>query len=313
MTPRPRYVMPEDKKANMRKLALLEWANLGVRFSIVTVLYLVMGNSQAMKAAWLEDVLTLVPPIAFLISLYFRKRTPDKSFPYGYQRVTVIAFLCGSVVLTLLGLYLLGDSLHVLIKQERTSIGGIELFGDTYWQGWLMIAGLLYSVIPPFFIGRIQEKIAATVHEKTVYVDAKVSKADWMTGVAGIVGILGVGLGWWWADAVAALVIGLDVTLDGYRYLKEAIGDLLDRRPHDIRTGKPETLAEELEQQLESLAWVTRAAVRLREEGNVISGEAFVIPDSDDQLVAKLAAAREMVHKQDWRLYELVIIPVAEL
>ena len=25
-------------------------------------------------------------------------------------------------------------------------------------------------------------------------------KADWMTGVAGIVGIIGVGFGFWWAD-----------------------------------------------------------------------------------------------------------------
>lgn len=45
-----------------------------------------------------------------------------------------------------------------------------------------MIAGLVYSIIPPFIIGRLQEKAAVQVHEKTVHVDAQVSKADWMTG-----------------------------------------------------------------------------------------------------------------------------------
>jgi len=307
------YDMPAHKRANVHQLVRLEWINLGFRVSIVIVLFLAMGNSQAMKAAWLEDILTLVPPIAFLIALHFRKREPNDTFPYGYQRATVVAFLCGSVVLTVLGIYLVADSLMTLVKQERTSIGSIEWLGHTWWQGWLMILGLLYSVVPPFIIGRLQEKVAVTVHEKTVHVDAQVSKADWMTGLAGVVGILGIGLGFWWADAAAALVIGADVFRDGYTNIKEAVGDLLDRRPHSITTGKPEGLAEELEQRLELLSWVKQAAVRLREEGNVISGEAFVVPDCNLDLVARLECARKLLKSQDWRVYEIVVVPVEKL
>lgn len=313
MIPRPRYELPTHKEASLQKLVRLEWINLGFRASIVVILFLVLGNSQAMKAAWLEDTLTLAPPIAFLIAFHFRERPPDNTFPYGHQRAAVIAFLCASVVLALLGLYLIVDSSMSLAKQERATIGSIEVMGSTFWQGWLMIAGLVYSVIPPFIIGRLQEKAAVKVHEKTVHVDAQVSKADWMTGVAGIVGILGIGLGLWWADALAALFIGLDVFRDGYGNVKEAVGDLQDRRPHSITTGKPEGLAEELESQLQLLGWVEQAAVRLREEGSVMSGEAFVVPESNQDLVNKLASARKMLQAYDWRLYEVVVVAVPRL
>src|SRR5690606_4672471 len=123
------------------------------------------------------------------------------------------------------------DSAVKLIKMEPTSIGAVEMFGHTFWAGWLMVAGLIYTIIPPFIIGHLQQPAAERIHEKTVYVDGKMSKADWMTGMAGIVGVLGVGLGLWWADALAALVIGLDVAKDGFANLRQAVGDLLDRRP----------------------------------------------------------------------------------
>lgn len=310
---RERYHLPPDKSAEMHKLVRLEWVNLGFRLSIVAVLFLVMGNSAAMKAAWLEDVLTLAPPIAFLIAFHFRKRSPDPSFPYGYQRAAVIAFLCASVVLVGLGLYLVTNSSITLLKQERASIGSMTILGVTLWQGWIMMLALLYSVIPPFIIGRLQEHAARRVHEKTVHVDARISKADWMTGLAGIIGVGGIGFGLWWTDALAALVIGLDVSRDGYSSIREAVGDLLDRRPHSIVTGKPEGLTEQLEQRLEQLSWVRQAAVRLREEGNVLSGEAFIVPHSNHDLVARLASARELLQDQDWRLYEVVVVAVPEL
>ena len=310
---RPRFKLPADKATDLEYLVRLEWINLGFRFSIVAVLFLVLGNSQAMKAAWLEDTLTLAPPIAFLIALHFRRRSPDATFPYGYHRAGVIAFLCAAVVLSTLGLYLIIDSGMKLIKQEHTSIGGIKLMGHTIWLGWLMIAALIYSVIPPLILGRLQERAAEKVHDKTVHVDGKVSKADWMTGAAGVVGVLGVGMGWWWADAAAALVIGLDVSRDGYKNLKEAAGDLLDRRPHSILTGKPEDLPEKLEQELRSLDWVAEAAVRLREEGDVLSGEAFIVPASHEDLVARTASAKSLLENYDWRIYEVVVSMVPTL
>lgn len=313
MITRAPHRLPSDKEADLHRLVQLTWVNLAFRFSIVVVLFLVLGNSQAMRAAWLEDMLTLLPPIAFLVSMHFRDRPPDATFPYGYQRVTIIAFLCSAVVLALLGTYLIVDSTIKLLKAEHTTIGGIELFGETIWLGWLMVAGLTYSVIPPFVIGRIQQKWSKTVHEKTIHVDAMMSKADWMTGLAGVVGVLGVGMGFWWADAAAALVIGLDVAKDGFKNVKEATGDLMDRRPISLETGEVAGMEEKLERELEKLRWVQRAGVRLREEGHVLCGEAFVVPQSENNLTRHLQEASQLLQETDWRVQEVIVTSVDSL
>lgn len=310
---RARYELPAQQQDDLQYLIRLEWWNLGFRVSIVIVLFLALGNSQAMKAAWYEDMLALLPPIAFLIAMRFRNRDPNKWFPYGYQRATVIAFLCSAVALALLGSYLVIDSVIKLIKVEHPPIGAIQLFGETFWMGWLMVAALLYSIIPPFIIGRLQQPAATKVHEKTVFADAKMSKADWMTGLAGIVGILGVGLGFWWADAVAGGLIGLDVAKDGFKNLKAATGDLLDRRPQFTSTTEPEALAEQLEEKLRERDWIKDAAVRLREEGHVFSGEAFVVPYNDDNLTQNIGEATDLLTDYDWRIYEVVVTPVPSL
>lgn len=313
MITRASHKLPSDKESDLKKLVRLTWVNIGFRLSIVIVLFLVLGNSQAMRAAWLEDMLTLLPPIAFLVSMHFRNRPPSRLFPYGYQRVTIIAFLCSAVVLAMLGAYLIIDSTIKLLKAEHTTIGAIELFGNTIWLGWLMVAGLTYSIIPPVIIGRIQQKWSKTVHEKTIHVDSKMSKADWMTGLAGVVGVLGVGMGFWWADAAAALVIGLDVARDGVNNLKEAIGDLLDRRPTSLETGKASGIEETLERELEKLPWVKQAGVRLREDGHVLCGEAFVVPESEHDLTRHLRNASQLLEEKDWRVLEIVVTSVESL
>lgn len=307
MKVRTAYQLPREKQNDLNYLMRLEWWNLGFRLSIVAVLALVLGSSQAMKAAWYEDMLSLVPTIAFLVAMRFRNRSPDEEFPYGYQRATVIAFLCAAVALTLIGSYVLLDSLYKLIMMEHPSIGTIELFGETVWMGWLMVAALLYSVIPPVVIGRLQMKAATKVHEKTVFADGKMSKADWMTGLAAIVGVLGVGAGLWWADALAGALIALDVTKDGINNLKEAVGDLLDRRPRFTAKAKPEGLAEQLEARLCDLDWVASAAVRLREEGHIFSGEAFVVPHGDENLSRHIGEATRLLKESDWRIYEVIV------
>ncbi|WP_311063628.1 cation transporter [Halomonas sp. DWK9] len=307
MKVRKPYLIPIDKERQLDYLVKLEWWNLGFRISIIAVLGLVLGSSQAMKAAWIEDILSLIPPVAFLIAMHFRNRPPNGTFPYGYQRATVIAFLCAATALSLMGSLLLLDSLIKLISQEHPSVGAITLFGHTFWMGWLMIAALIYSVIPPMVIGRLQTKAAIQIHEKTVYVDGKMSKADWMTGLAAIVGIIGIGAGIWWADALAAAMIAIDVTKDGFINLKEAVGDLLDRRPRFTAETKPEHLAETLEIALKQYEWVADAAVRLREEGHVFSGEAFITPRHTHQLTEHLAAAEALLNHYDWRIYEVVV------
>ena len=111
-----------DVEARLEHARRLAWWTLGWMTSVVIVMGLAMGSSQAMKTAWIEDMLSLIPAITFLISLRFERRGPDHRFPYGYDRVNSLAFMVSAVALTAFGALLLFGSVMSLVKQEHVTI-----------------------------------------------------------------------------------------------------------------------------------------------------------------------------------------------
>lgn len=313
MKTRSTYRFPDEQERKIQKAIRLEWFTIGFMLTIIAVIYTTMGNSQAMKAAWIEDILSLIPPIAFLIAIRFRSKEPNETFPYGYQRATSISFLVASTALFIFGAYIFYDSITALLKTEHPTIGMTRMFGLNVWEGWVMIAALAYSAMPPVILGRLKISLARETHQKTLYTDADMNKADWLTALAGILGILGIGAGWWWADSVAAGVISLDILKDGISNLKEVTGDLMDRRPVKVDRKVPDDITDRLHDRLNRLDWVREAAVRLREEGSVLVGEAFIVPLSEDRLTEKIDQARQLAEEFDWRIYDFVVTVVPDL
>jgi len=287
------FRLPPDKHDLLQRAKRLEWITIGFLISIVIVVGLTMGASQTMKAMWTEDILSLIPPIAFLIGVHFFDRPPNDDFPYGYRRAVMIACLTGSFAIFAFGAFILIDSVIKLIMAEHPTIQTIALFGHRVWLGWLMIAALVYSVIPPFILGRMKLSIANELHEKALQTDATINKGDWLAGLAAVCGILGLGLGFWWADAAAGLIISIEIVKDGVKNLSNSVAQLMNKRPSFVDSREADPLPEKVQEQLEGLEWVAQARVRLREDGDTLTGEAFVVPKDDSNLLDRLGAAKK--------------------
>jgi cation diffusion facilitator family transporter len=309
---RHHYELPPDKLPAYRRAIRLEWVTIVYLITAVVAIYVTLGNSQAMKTAWLEDILSLIPPIVFLIASRIRSRPPNQTFPYGYHRAVSIAYLWASLALFMMGGFLLFDALLKLVAAEHPSIGTVEVFGHHVWLGWLMEAALLWSALPAIFLGRAKLPLARQLHDKVLYADAKTNKADWLTATAAMAGVLGIGVGLWWADAVAAAIISIDILFDGLQNVRTVVTDLMDKRPTTLDDAV-DPLPARVENQLRKHAWVKDARARLREEGHVYFGEVFLVPSDETNLVEKLEQAHEEVHDLDWRLHDVVITPTREL
>jgi len=281
--------------------------------SAVVILALVLGSSQAMKTAWIEDLLGLIPPIAFLVAARFNTRGPTARFPYGFHRIVSVGHLCSALALFVMGAYLLVESVLKLITAEYPTINSIELFGRTVWLGWLMLPALAYSAVPAFFLGRAKIPLAEELHNKVLYADAKMNKANWLTAGAAMVGIVGIGFGLWWADAAAAAIISLDITKDGVSNLRRAVVDLMDQAPTTVDGNDPDPLGDKLASMLRGLDWVEEVDLRLREEGQVYFGEALVVPSDETDIPDKVEDALERARDLDWRIHDLALTPVREL
>jgi len=289
--------LPEQIADKIARARRLEWWTLGFMLVIVVLMYLVMGSSQAMQTAWVEDVLSMAAPALFLASSAIERRAPTAKYPFGFHRVQSLAFLVAAVALLGIGGFLIYEAAHALITTHHPTISSVSVLGREIWLGWLMMLVLAFSVVPPVILGRMKLRIAQEVHDKVLYTDAETNKADWQTGLAGIVGVLGIACGLWWADATAAGLIALSIVWDGARSLRLAVAELLDGAPREIDNPAVEKAAEHLRRELE--ARYPGSYIRMRETGRYLRAVVGTGEPLDMEHGSRLLGDR------GWRLIEV--------
>lgn len=282
----------------------LVWWHIGWTISIIIVMGLAMGGSQAMKTAWIEDALGLVPALVFLVSIKLEARPPTARYPFGLHRVNSLGFMIAAVALAAVGGFLLIDAGMTLIMAEKIELGQKKLFGFSIWEGWVMIAAQVYAIIPPFIIGRREQVLGKRLRDKLLHTDALMNRANWMTGAAGIAGIGGIGLGFWWADAVAAGVISLSIINDGSRAMRIAAAELVDGAPRSLDSPEISHEAQLIAKALRKR--FPKAKVQLRETGRYIRAEVIGVPSPKnfDVQTFKVEGLED-----DWRLESVTFAP----
>lgn len=306
--------MGESQRQTLRRAVRLEWITLAWITGTVVLVGLVAGQSQAMRAAWAEDALSLLPPLAFLIATRRIRKPADRQHPYGHHRSIGVAHLVAAVALLVMGSYLALSSAMGLITVERPPVGMMVLLGQPIWTGWLMIAVMVITSIGPVILGRMKLKLAEELHDKVLRADADMNKADWTTAIATIVGVLGIGIGWWWADSAAAIVVSVSIVRDGVKNLTAAIGGLTDAEARTVDESGPHPLTLEAEERALARPWIDEACARVRDEGHVFHVELFIVPlvgqmPTTDQLGALHGELSDL----DWKMHDVVIVPVGEL
>ena len=304
--------LPDEQQKALKKAKRLQIISLVYLVTAVSVVAAVMGSSQAMKAAWIEDCLSFLPPIAFLLALRKVRQPPDQEHPYGYHRAVGAAHLAASMALLALGGFLVVESVLTLVRQEHPTIGTVELFGHTVWLGWIMMGALVYTGFPNVILGRMKLKLAEQLHDKVLYADADMNKADWSTAAGAIAGVLGIGLGLWWADSVVATLIAASIVKDGWSNISNALAGLLDRQARTYDDEKDHPAIDQVRRFFDGLPWVDDVQVRMRDEGHVFHTEVFVVPHGEPGL-AVVEQARDRARELDWKLDDLQVVLVSDL
>lgn len=306
--------LPEKQQETMRQAMRLEWSTIGFVLFTVVLVGLVAGQSQAMRSAWVEDMLSLVPPIVFLLAARIIRVAANRNQPYGYHRAIAVGHQVAALSLLAMGGILVFESISGLIAQEKPPIGVTIIFGQDIWAGWLMIAVMAITTIPMVTLGRKKMKLAEELHDKLLYADADMAKADWGTAVATSVGILGIGIGLWWADAAAALVVSVSIVKDGITNIRAAVTGLSDARATRFDNSAVHPLTEDVEKLALSVNWVAEARARVRDQGHIFHTEMFVVPvNGDVPTTEETAQLAKQIEGLDWKLQDTVVVVVGSL
>lgn len=311
---REQSALPEKQQELLAKAVRLQWVSIFVMSLVVVSVGLVAGQSQAMRTAFAEDALALLPPIVFLIGVWRTGKGRDIDHPYGHHRAIAAGHLVAAVTLLVLGGSLVWNGASGLVMGEHPPIGVVSFAGITIWSGWLMIAVMALAMIPPIIFGRLKMKLAKPLHDKVLSADADMNKADWTTGLATIAGVTGIGFGLWWADSVAAILVSLSILHDGYKNIREAVRDLLDARASDIDSNKAHPIVKNLRDEATGTRWVNRATVRVRDMGHVFHTEVMVVPQPGvNPTVDQIEDLNNRCRDIDWKTDDTVVVVMHDL
>ena len=303
----PAHEFNKEQKAVLAKAKFFEYITIIYLITVAGLMYIVMGSSQAMKTAWVEDVLSLVPPTMFLVTNHFRNKKPNKHFPYGFHRIISFGFFVSAIALAAVGFYLVVDSGIKIFNKEHPTIGLKEYLNQDIWLGWWMILVLVWGTIPPVILGHLKLKLAPALHNKILYTDSKMNKADWQTAVATMAGIIGLGYGYWWADGAAALFVSVSVLRDGWTQCKSGFTELMNSSPKNLE-GKYINLSQKIENLISKHPDIKSAQVRMYEHGHVIFTDVFIsCYESVSDFPGLTETLRTQVKNYDWRLIEATV------
>ena len=298
----------DELRAGFRSMRKLAWMSLAYQIGATLLVGFTVGNSQAMKTEWIENALAVIPITGVLLTYHTENKHPEPRHPFGHHRSGTIAFVSAAFTLACVGTYLFYDSLTNLIHREYPSIGGLMLFGYTFWHGWLMIGVMAFTAIPQVLLARAKLPVAKLIHDKPLHACAEMNRANWATNGAGVIGLALVAYGFWWGDSLAALIISLDIMRDGWTNVAKSLSDVMDHHPVDLESGAQHPIVEQVGRVLRALPFVADERTLIREHGRYFYAEIFIRPNKHMPPVSAASQrVRAALMSLDWRLQHIVV------
>src|ERR1700736_4341725 len=158
------------------------------------VIALVSGSVALLGDALhnLSDVST-----SLLVFIGFRasRRAATERFPYGYERAEDLAGIGVAAVIWASAAFAGVQSVNKLIHH-----------GSTQHVGW-GIGAAAVGILGNQLVARYKLVVGRKIQSATMIADAKHSWLDALSSAGAMLGLIGVAVGWSWADAVAGLLV----------------------------------------------------------------------------------------------------------
>jgi cation diffusion facilitator family transporter len=182
-----------------------------------------VGHSYALIADSIESVADLFGSLIVLGGLRVAARDPDADFPFGYGKAEALST-------AIVGIMLIGAALGLSIEAVR------EIITPHHAPEPYTLAVLLGVVLIKAVLSRRVRASAKSLDSRLMAADASHHESDAITSAAAFIGItvaLIGGPGWEAADDVAALAASGIILFNGWRIVRPAAAELLDRSPDD--------------------------------------------------------------------------------
>ncbi|MBF0465138.1 MAG: cation transporter [Nitrospirae bacterium] len=173
-------------------------------------------NSQGLMADGVHSIADTISSVFVLIALKIAGKPKDEGHPFGHGKVEYLSTMSASVFIFICAVLILIDALHSFKTgtrpiPENAAIAATLL---SLLYGWLMYTSNTCA--------------ATQLNSPALLADAAESKADSLTSVAVLAGLIGSKLGYVYADTIAALVVAVFVFHISVEMFMKGVNGLID-------------------------------------------------------------------------------------
>jgi cation diffusion facilitator family transporter len=192
-----------------------------VALTVAKFLAGILGHSQALIADAVESLADIFSSIIVWRALVVAETPPDEDHPYGHGKAEPLAAATVSAMLLLAAGVIAFHSLKGIVEPRVAP------------SAWTLIVLIIVIAVKEMLF-RFVLRESETVSSSAVETDAWHHRSDAITSAAAFIGIsiaLVGGPGYEHADNWAALVAACVIAWNGWRLLRPAFNELMDRSP----------------------------------------------------------------------------------
>ena len=247
---------------------------LTATFQVVIV---AMSGSVALLADTLHNYSDALTAIPLWIAFALDRRPADRRYTYGYGRAAALAGIAIVAIMLGSGMIVLYESASkILSPQPPTQLE------------WVAVAAII-SLIGNEAVAVFRLRVGRAIGSAALVADGWHARADGLAALGVLLGVIGVRLGLWWADAAMGFIIGLVILVIVCKTGAEIARRLMDATDPEI--------VQRIERTAERVPGVQRLdAVRARWVGHRLHSEMRVQVDGDLTLAQAHAIAEEVRH-----------------
>ena len=213
------YMNEDKQQIAARQLRLVTYLSIGANVFLITGKFIVglITGSLSLLADAIHSVSDMLTDIAVLLGLYFGSKKPDSSHQYGHGKLETLAAIAIALGLLGVGLGMIYYAALDIAKDNVTRPQNLVLVAAV---GAIAVKEVVY---------RVTKRVAIKYHSPAALANAWHDRADALSSVAVIIGVIAMKLGFNHGDQVAAIAVGVMVVIVAAKLISDCLGELIER------------------------------------------------------------------------------------
>jgi cation diffusion facilitator family transporter len=213
--------MNEDKQQlASRQLRLVTYLSLFANILVLVPVKFVVGfltGSLSLVADGIHSVSDMITDFAVLLGLYFGSKEPDSGHPYGHGKLETLSAVAIAVGLLTVGL---GMVYYAAVDIARGKV--------KHPKNLVLIVAILAIAVKEI-VYRVTKVVAIKYHSPAALANAWHDRADALSSVAVIIGVVALKFGFDYGDQVAAIAVGIMVVIVATKLIRDCLGELIEQ------------------------------------------------------------------------------------